>query len=117
MWRVATLIANRRRELPWEAIRVSASCLIPIGTALLFVTRYADVFGGNYIAELFCQLAWVQDYVDSTAIELPVAEPPFVVPDVLIHCTTARAVGLALQPLAAGTGNCGCSWLVGRLGW
>ena len=56
-----------------------------------FQQRYADVFSSNYIAELFCQLAWVHDYVDPTAIELPSAEPPFVVPDLLIHCTTARA--------------------------
>ena len=56
-----------------------------------FQQRYSGVFSSNYIAELFCQLAWVQDYVDSTAIELPSAEPPFAVPDLLIHCTTARA--------------------------
>ena len=39
-----------------------------------FVQRYADVFSSNYIAELFCQLAWVQDHVDSTRIELPFAD-------------------------------------------
>ena len=44
-----------------------------------------------YIAELFCQLAWVQDYVDCRCISLPVADPSFDVPDILIHCTTARA--------------------------
>ena len=55
-----------------------------------FQQRYAHVFSSNYIAELFCQLAWVQDYVDPKAIQLPTAAPPFVVPDVLIHCTTAR---------------------------
>ena len=49
------------------------------------------MFSSNYIAELFCQLAWVQDHVDPTAIELPSADPPFAVPDLLIHCTTARA--------------------------
>ena len=73
-----------------ESTLVSVSLRIPIGTALLS-TRYSDVFSSNYIAELFCQLAWVQDYVDPTAIELPSAEPPFAVPDLLIHCTTARA--------------------------
>ena len=49
------------------------------------------MFSSNYIAELFCQLAWVQDYVNPSAIELPSVDPPFVVPDLLIHCTTARA--------------------------
>ena len=33
----------------------------------------------------------MHDYVDPTAIELPSAIPPFAVPDLLIHCTTARA--------------------------
>ena len=86
-----SLSANRRRELPWGGHPRQRFLSDPDWDSPAFRERYADVFGSNYIAELFCQLAWVQDYVDSTAIELPVAEPPFVVPDVLIHCTTARA--------------------------
>ena len=86
MWRVAALVPIGVRAALGSHPRQLR--LIPIGTAR-FRERYADVFGSNYIAELFCQLAWVQDYVDSTG-EPPVAEP-FVVPDVLIHCTTARA--------------------------
>ena len=36
-------------------------------------------------------LAGVSDYCDPTQINLPAESPPFPVPDVLIHCTTARA--------------------------
>ena len=35
-----------------------------------FLARY-EGFASNYIAELFAQLAYVADYVDVTAIELP----------------------------------------------
>ena len=89
----------------------------PVGTAPRF-RSYANVFGSNYIAELFCQLAWVQDHVDSTAIELPSAEPPFAVPDLLIHCTTARAAKVWpfsywRQVLEAADAN---GWTVGLVG-
>ena len=40
---------------------------------------------------MFCQLAWVQDHVDCRCITLPAVDPCFDVPDILIHCTTARA--------------------------
>ena len=86
-----SLSANRRRDLPWGDHPRQRFLADPDWDSPAFQQRYADVFGTNYIAELFCQLAWVQDYVDPTAIELPSAEPPFAVPDLLIHCTTARA--------------------------
>ena len=86
-----SLSANRRRELPWGEHPRQRFLEDPDWDSPAFQQRYGQVFRSNYIAELFCQLAWVQDYVDSTAIELPSIEPPFVVPDVLIHCTTARA--------------------------
>ena len=86
-----SLSANRRRNLPWGEHPRQRFLADPDWDSLAFQQRYADVFSGNYIAELFCQLAWVQDHVDPTAIELPSSEPPFVVPDLLIHCTTARA--------------------------
>lgn len=56
-----------------------------------FALRYADTFKSNYIAELFAGLAWVKNYCDPTHISLPSEAPPFDVPDVLIHCTTARS--------------------------
>ena len=86
-----SLSANRRRDLSWGKHPRQRFLADPDWDSPAFQQRYADVFRSNYIAELFCQLAWVQDYVDPTAIELPSADPPFVVPDLLIHCTTARA--------------------------
>ena len=86
-----SLSANRRRVLPWGEHPRQRFLADPDWDSPAFVQRYADVFTSNYIAELFCQLAWVHDHVDSTGIELPFADPPFAVPDVLIHCTTARA--------------------------
>ena len=85
-----SLSANRRRDLPWGDIRVNAFADTDWDSSA-FIQRYADIFISNYISELFCQLAWVQDHADVKAIELPFTDPPFEVPDVLIHCTTARA--------------------------
>ena len=86
-----SLTANLRRDLPWGVHPRQRFLADSDWDSSAFQQRYAEVFSSNYIAELFCQLAWVQDYVDPTAIELPSAAPPFVVPDLLIHCTTARA--------------------------
>ena len=85
-----SLTANRRRNLPWGEHPRQRFLADPDWDSLAFQQRYADLFGSNYIAELFCQLAWVQDFVDPTAIQLPFTDPPFNVPDILIHCTTAR---------------------------
>ena len=85
-----SLTANRRRNLPWGEHPRQRFLADSDWDSLAFQQRYADVFRSNYIAELFCQLAWVQDYVDPTAIQLPFTDPPFNVPDILIHCTTAR---------------------------
>jgi len=86
-----SLTANRRRELPWGDHPRQRFLDDPDWDSPEFAERYDGVFCSNYIAELFCQLAWVHDHVDPTAIELPAQAPPFAVPDVLIHCTTARA--------------------------
>jgi ADP-heptose:LPS heptosyltransferase len=86
-----SLSANLRRPLPWGDLPQQRFLADVDWDSLAFLERYAGVFSSNYIAELFCQLAFVADQVDPTAIELPVSEPPFEVPDLLIHCTTARA--------------------------
>ena len=86
-----SLSANRRRDLPWGEHPRQRFLADPDWDSLAFQQRYADVFSSNYVAELFCQLAWVQDHVDPRSIELPSSDPPFAVPDLLIHCTTARA--------------------------
>ena len=86
-----SLSANRRRDLPWGDHPRQRFLADPDWDSTEFQRRYGEIFDSNYIAELFCQLAWVQDYVDPAAIELPSSDPPFAVPDLLIHCTTARA--------------------------
>ena len=64
-----SLSINRRRDLPWGITRVSASGGCRLGQPGVS-QRYDGVFDSNYIAELFCQLAWVQGHVDPTAIAL-----------------------------------------------
>ena len=72
-----SLSANRRRDLPWGEHPRQRFLADPDWDSPAFQQRYADVFSSNYIAELFCQLAWVQDYVDPREIE-PSSDPPFV---------------------------------------
>ncbi|MFL0753586.1 MAG: glycosyltransferase family 9 protein [Prochlorococcus sp.] len=57
-----------------------------------FIERYKTHFNSNYIAELLCRIAFLKpDKEDLTNIDLPFCQPSFEVPDILIHCTTARA--------------------------
>jgi heptosyltransferase-3 len=86
-----SLSTNLRRQLPWGDLPQQRFLADPDWDSVDFLKRYEGLFSSNYIAELFCQLAFVADKVDPTAIELPVSDPPFAVPDLLIHCTTARA--------------------------
>ena len=86
-----SLTHNRRRDLAWGDHPRQRFLADPDWDHPSFLTRYKDCFSTNYIAELFCQLAWVQDHVDCRCITLPSADPCFDVPDILIHCTTARA--------------------------
>jgi len=86
-----SLSANLRRPLPWGELPQQRFLADHDWDSEAFAQRYAGVFRSNYIAELFCQLAFVADAVDPAAISLPQQPPPFVVPDLLIHCTTARA--------------------------
>ena len=60
-----------------------------------FLFRYKNHFKSNYIAELFCRMAYLSPTLnDLSDINLPWKEPDFEVPDVLIHCTTARPAKL-----------------------
>ena len=86
-----SLSANLRRPLPWGELPQQRFLADHDWDSEAFAQRYAGVFRSNYIAELFCQLAFMADAVDPAAISLPQQPPPFVVPDLLIHCTTARA--------------------------
>ena len=89
-----SLSANLRRSLPWGDEPQQRFLADPDWDSPAFLARYQGIFSSNYIAELFCQLAYVSEYSDPTAISLPSTEPPFAVPDLLIHCTTARSAKL-----------------------
>lgn len=47
-----------------------------------FLPRYSDILQSNYIAEIFCRLAWVE--TDFHRTEVPTAPPPFEPPPVLV---------------------------------
>ena len=85
------LVPNLRRKLAWGDEPEQRFLADPDWDSLDFKDRYRDSFNSNYIAELFCRLAYVADFVDPTAIQLPQEPPTFSVPELLIHCTTARA--------------------------
>ena len=86
-----SLTSNLRSSLPWGMEPQQRFLADPDWDSPTFLERYSGFFNTNYIAELFTQLAYVSDQVDSTLISLPTRAPSFSVPDVLIHCTTARA--------------------------
>jgi heptosyltransferase III len=54
-----------------------------------FLDRYRDLLASNYLAEIFCKIAYVE--TDYGRIEVASAPPPFDVPDVLLHMTTTRS--------------------------
>jgi hypothetical protein len=57
-----------------------------------FIKRYSEYFKSNYIAELLCRMVFLNPSADDLAlIDLPWEEPGFDVPEILIHCTTARS--------------------------
>jgi ADP-heptose:LPS heptosyltransferase len=86
------LSANGRRELPWGEHPYQRFLADPDWDAPAFVERYGGLFTSNYIAELLCRLAFIEPTAQELQqIELPWVEPPFAVPQVLIHCTTTRA--------------------------
>ena len=57
-----------------------------------FIKRYEDYFDSNYIAELICRMVFLEpNSEDLQCIDLPWEDPGFLTPEILIHCTTARA--------------------------
>lgn len=54
-----------------------------------FLARYREILSSNYLAEIFCQIAYVE--TDYFRAELASAPPHFAVPDVLLHMTTTRS--------------------------
>ena len=86
------LSANGRRELPWGEHPYQRFLADRDWDAPAFVQRYGGLFQSNYIAELLCRMAFQEPTTaELEQIELPWQEPSFVVPPLLIHCTTTRA--------------------------
>lgn len=82
---------HRRQRLPFGSEPMQAFLADPDWDSKAFLSRYDCYLKTNYIAELFAFQAGVIEYADVSSIELPSEAPAFDVPDVLIHCTTARA--------------------------
>lgn len=85
----ACLSTNARRTLPWGDHPYQRFLNDPDWDSPAFLDRYPGLFHSNYIAELLCRLAFQDPEVER--IDLPWQEPPFDVPDLLIHCTTTRS--------------------------
>lgn len=85
----ACLAANSRRTLPWGDHPYQRFLDDPDWDSPEFLARYSGFFQSNYIAELLCRLAFQEPETDH--IDLPWQDPPFLVPDLLIHCTTTRS--------------------------
>ncbi|MFL0723960.1 MAG: glycosyltransferase family 9 protein [Prochlorococcus sp.] len=86
-----SLKPNLRSFIPWGNELRQRFLGDPDWDSPAFIMRYSGVFQSQYIAELFCQLAYLHEYVDPVEMDLPFCEPAFTVPELLIHCTTARA--------------------------
>ncbi len=60
-----------------------------------FLSKYKNHFNTQYIGELFCRMAFIDPTEkDLKTIELPTKPPNFVVPEILIHCTSTRSAKL-----------------------
>jgi ADP-heptose:LPS heptosyltransferase len=72
---------------PWQRILDE-----PDWTTPDFLERYREHLTSNYIAELFCRMAFIEtDFFD---VRLASEEPGFDVPDVLIHANATRSAKL-----------------------
>ena len=83
------LTNDLRRTLPWGNQPQQRFLEEPDWDSPAFLERHSNWLTTNSISELFCRLAWID--TDVHAIALSSTAPNFGVPDVLIHCTTARA--------------------------
>lgn len=57
--------------------------------SLEFLSRYDGLVTSNYLAEIFCRMAYVETDFFHTEVEAD--DPPFEVPDVLLHMTATRS--------------------------
>ena len=83
------LSSDLRRTFAWGDRPQHCYLEEPDWDSPAFLDRHSSWLSSNAISELFCRMAWIE--TDVHAIALSSTVPSFSVPDVLIHCTTARA--------------------------
>ena len=87
-----SLRVDGRAPLAWGDLPQQRFLADPDWDSPAFLTRYAEQFTSNYIAELLCRMAFLEPNADDLAnLDLPWEEPAFEVPPLLIHATTTRA--------------------------
>ena len=87
-----SLRADGRAPLAWGELPQQRFLADPDWDSPAFLSRYAERFTSNYIAELLCRVAFLEPNADDLGdIDLPWEQPPFEVPSLLIHTTTTRA--------------------------
>jgi heptosyltransferase-3 len=60
----------------------------PDWNSLAFIERHQNILNSNYIAEIFCRIAYIQ--TDFFKLELPLKSPEYPIPDILIAITATR---------------------------
>ena len=83
------LTSDLRNSFPWGDKPQQRFLDEPDWDSTAFLKRHSNWLSSNAISELFCRMAWIE--TDVHAVALSSIAPSFSVPDVLIHCTTARA--------------------------
>ena len=87
-----SLRADGRAPLAWGELPQQRFLADPDWDSPAFLTRYAEQFTSNYIAELLCRMAFLEPTADDLGdLDLPWEEPDFEIPSLLIHTTTTRA--------------------------
>ena len=87
-----SLRADGRAPLAWGELAQQRFLADLDWDSPAFISRYAEQFTSNYIAELLCRMAFLEPNADDLSnLELPWEAPPFEVPSLLIHATTTRA--------------------------
>ena len=88
----AGLREDGRSLLEWDLLPNQRFLADKDWDSIEFIKRYSEFFKSNYIAELLCRMVFLNPSADDLAlIDLPWEEPGFDVPEILIHCTTARS--------------------------
>lgn len=87
----AGLREDGRSLLEWGSLPNQSFLADKDWDSIKFLERYSESFGSNYIAELICRMVFLNpSATDLDLIDLPWEDPGFDVPEILIHCTTAR---------------------------